>query len=290
MGSREEQKVAIVTGAASGMGVALATHFAEKGWLVALLDVNDEGGQDIGTKGLGPNAAYFHADVSSYDSQASAFLEVYRKWGRIDALLANAGIVDRSSIYILSHKNVSVEDIPAAPDMTCTDIDYKGFVYGTQLAIHFMRHNSPPGGKIIGTASAAAIQPHPTYPEYNGAKAGLLNFMRGVAGVLKVKENIKMNVVCPGLVATNIIPPEVVAAFEEQYLTPVSTVVRAYSEFLGDADDRYGVAVEATADKIIDVQTAPLGNGKASIRSVTVWEPLFKQMHHENSDLKGTIQ
>lgn len=93
--------------------------------------------------------------MSSYDSQASAFLQVYKKWGHIDALLANAGIVDRSSVYILAHKNASVEDVPPAPDMSCTDVDYKGFVYGTQLAIHFMRHNSPPGGKIIGTASVA---------------------------------------------------------------------------------------------------------------------------------------
>lgn len=93
--------------------------------------------------------------MSSYDSQASAFLQVHKKWGHIDALLANAGIVDRSSVYILAHRNASVEDVPPAPDMSCTDVDYKGFVYGTQLAIHFMRHNSPPGGKITGTASVA---------------------------------------------------------------------------------------------------------------------------------------
>ncbi|KAI0159278.1 hypothetical protein BJ166DRAFT_580126 [Pestalotiopsis sp. NC0098] len=288
MGSREEQKVAIVTGAASGMGVALATHFVGKGWSVALFDVNDQGGQEI-AESLGPNAAYFHADVSSYDSQASAFLQVYKKWGHIDALLANAGIVDRSSVYILAHRNASVEDIPPAPDTSCTDIDYKGFVYGTQLAIHFMRHNSPAGGKIIGTASVAAIQPHPTYPEYNGAKAGLLNFMRGVAGVLQTKENIQMNVVCPGLVATKIIPPEVVAAFEERHLTPVETVVAAYASFLENGDRRYGVAVEASVDKIIEVERPPLGNGAASVRAVTVWEPLFKQMHAENSGLDGTI-
>ncbi|KAK6220901.1 hypothetical protein LQW54_001821 [Pestalotiopsis sp. IQ-011] len=242
---------------------------------------------------LGPNAAYFHADVSSYDSQASAFLEVYKKWGHIDALLANAGIVDRSSVYILAHKNASVEDVPPAPDTSCTDIDYKGFVFGTQLAIHFMRHNSPAGGKIIGTASVAvyrtAIRPHPTYPEYNGAKAGLLNFMRGVAGVLQTKENIQMNVVCPGLVATKIVPPEVVAAFEERHLTPVETVVAAYASFLEDGDRRYGVAVEASVDKMVEVQRAPLGNGEASVRAITVWEPLFKQMHAENSGLDGTI-
>lgn len=60
-------------------------------------------------------------------------------------------------------------------------------VYGTQLAIHFMRKNTPvPGGKIIATASVAGIYPHATYPEYNGAKAAVINFARGAAPVLKL--------------------------------------------------------------------------------------------------------
>jgi NADP-dependent 3-hydroxy acid dehydrogenase YdfG len=59
--------------------------------------------------------------------------------------------------------------------MACTDVDYKGVVYGTQLAIHFMRKNSTPGGSIIATASIAAVHPHETYPEYDGAKAAVSN-------------------------------------------------------------------------------------------------------------------
>lgn len=69
--------------------------------------------------------------------------------------------------------------------MSCTDIDYKGVVYGTQLAIHFMRKNKTPGGKIVATASVASIVPHETYPEYAGAKAAVLNFVRATARILK---------------------------------------------------------------------------------------------------------
>lgn len=66
-------------------------------------------------------------------------------------------------------------------------------VYGTQLAVQFMRHNPPlqagtVRGRIVCTASVAGIISHPSYPEYNGAKAGVVSFIRGVAGVLKVKE------------------------------------------------------------------------------------------------------
>ena len=57
--------------------------------------------------------------------------------------------------------------------MTCTDVDYKAIVYGVQLAIHFMRKNPTPGGQIVATASIAAIHPHPSYPEYCGAKAAV---------------------------------------------------------------------------------------------------------------------
>lgn len=69
--------------------------------------------------------------------------------------------------------------------MLCTDVDYKGVVYGTQLAIHFMRKNKVPGGKIIATASVAAIVPHESYPEYAGAKAAVVNFVRATARILK---------------------------------------------------------------------------------------------------------
>lgn len=74
-------------------------------------------------------------------------------------------------------------------------------VYGTQLAIHFMRKNKVPGGKIVATASVAAIVPHETYddskacasiqadrsryPEYDGAKAAVVNFVRATARILK---------------------------------------------------------------------------------------------------------
>lgn len=77
------------------------------------------------------------------------------------------------------------ERIPPKPDLLCTDVDYKGVVYGTQLAIHFFRKNKVAGGKIIATASIAGIVPHETFPEYDGAKAAVVNFVRATARILK---------------------------------------------------------------------------------------------------------
>lgn len=72
--------------------------------MVACVDIDPKAGTKL-VDDLGSNAKFFQADVASYDSQARMFQQVWDTWGRIDALLANAGIVDRSSIYILGHRN-----------------------------------------------------------------------------------------------------------------------------------------------------------------------------------------
>jgi NAD(P)-dependent dehydrogenase (short-subunit alcohol dehydrogenase family) len=152
-----------------------------------------------------------------------------------------------------------------------------------------MRHNETPGGRIVCTASNAGIHPHRSYPEYNGAKAGVINYVRTVAPVLKVKDNVLVNCVCPGIVHTNIIPPEMVAAVSPDCMTPVDTIVRAYAMCL--ADDRSGDILECSGDMVSSLEPERLTfkNGRPSTRSVTVWDPLFKQMHGENSELEEAI-
>lgn len=159
-----------------------------------------------------------------------------------------------------------------------------------------MRHNPvspiPRGGtkKIIATASIAGVVPHPTYPEYNGAKAAVINFVRGAAPVLKIKEGITLGAVCPGIVDTPIIPQALVAAVSKGCLTPVETVVRAYEEFLDDeGEGRAGMVVECSADKVVPLKIPEMGNGEASRRAVTAWEPLFRRMHGEDSGLPDAI-
>jgi NAD(P)-dependent dehydrogenase (short-subunit alcohol dehydrogenase family) len=89
------------------MGEALATYYISKGWLVACLDLQRSAGEALASS-LGPNAHFWEANVADYDSQARVFQAVFDKWGRIDALLANAGIVDKSSIYILNYRDSDV--------------------------------------------------------------------------------------------------------------------------------------------------------------------------------------
>lgn len=226
-------KVAIITGTASGMGADLANSLYQQGYSIGCLDVNSAKGEELANS-LGDRAFFVKCDVANYDDQARAFDKVFRKFGRLDAVLMNAGIVDRSSIYILNHKGS--KEIPPAPDVSTTMVDYLGVVYGTQLAVHFMRQNASPGGQIVATASIAAVHPHPSYPEYCGAKAGVLQFARTVAPVLKIvsadgpgthtlhtnmlkKDNISINVVLPGIVSTAIIPPAMISSVSPEWYT-----------------------------------------------------------------------
>ncbi|KAH7406051.1 15-hydroxyprostaglandin dehydrogenase [Phaeosphaeria sp. MPI-PUGE-AT-0046c] len=275
--------VAIVTGGNSGMGMGIVRRLVEKGWKVAIADINEN---KKFAEELGDAASYHTCNVADYDSQAEAFQQVWNKYGRLDALCANAGIVDKSSIYIFEHRNS--DKVPPKPDLSCTDVDYKGVVYGTQLAIHFMRKNKVPGGKIVATASVAAIVPHETYPEYDGAKAAVVNFVRATARILKDKENIAINTICPGIVHTSIIPQEMVDAVSEECLTPISTIVSAYERCLDD-DTLYGRVIECSAEKQFFLEPPSLANGHVSRRAVTVWDPLFKMNHKESSGLSDAI-
>ncbi|KAL3463502.1 hypothetical protein BJX64DRAFT_256838 [Aspergillus heterothallicus] len=289
MGSHEEDRVAIIVGATSGMGVDLALDLATHGWKIACVGRRREAGEALLKKIPGNNARFFPADISNYDEYANVFREVRNLWGRIDALCANAGIVDSSSVYIYDWKNKSVDDIPPAPELEVVDINYKGVVYGTQLATHFMRHNPQPGGRIVITGSIGAVFPHRTYPVYCGTKAAVNHFVRGVAPLLKQKENILINVVMPGIVDTPIVPPEMIAAVTPQCLTPVSTILKGYHTFLEDTTGMAGELLECSAEKLIHYQLPEYGNGPITKRAVTVWEPLFRMMHGEESQLPDAI-
>ena len=177
--------------------------------------------------------------------------------------------------------------IPPAPDLRCTDVDYKGVVYGTQLAIHFMRQNPTPGGQIVATASISGIHPICSLPEYSGIKAAVIGFCHAVAPVLKVKENVTFNVVCPGPVATPNIPPPMREAFGSM-MTDVQTVVKAYHKYLSDPSLNSEIC-EASVDKVFVQPRQPYNNGEASKMAGTVYDPLFGAIHGELSGVPGAM-
>jgi NAD(P)-dependent dehydrogenase (short-subunit alcohol dehydrogenase family) len=203
------------------MGEALSRALVSKGWFVAMADLRPNAAL---SEALGSHASFHETNVASYKSQADTFTAVLKSHGRIDALCANAGIGDRSSMYILRHRGQ--DDIPPEPDLTCTDVNWKGFLYGVQLATHFMRKNPVPGGVVVATASIAGMHPHPSYAEYNGTKAAVVNYVRGSAEVMKLKDNIRLNCVLPGIVPTAIVPKQMIAAVAGEEWVPRCPIVK----------------------------------------------------------------
>lgn len=156
--------------------------------------------------------------MSSYESQANLLKETWAKWNRLDAFIANAGIVDRGSLYnlVARKEGAPVGDVPPEPDLSCTDIDVKAVINGTVLAVHYMRHNpASGGGKIIVTGSTAAIFPLPIIPEYCAAKAAAMHWVRTVAPILAL-DGITINNVLPNAYDTDIMPNIEKAFLEEQ--------------------------------------------------------------------------
>jgi NAD(P)-dependent dehydrogenase (short-subunit alcohol dehydrogenase family) len=149
--------VAIVTGAASGMGLALTKHLLFKGWRVAMADIDAASGIQLSNE-FGPDTYFQRTDVSLYADQAELFNHAF-KWGgnRLDFFAANAGIDDKQSLY---EKNEAVDMDHGGPkelNLKTIRVDLEAVIQGIWLFKYYARKNTIPGGKIAITSSAAGL-------------------------------------------------------------------------------------------------------------------------------------
>lgn len=161
MAASSDLPVAIVTGAASGIGLNLSKLLVSRGWRVVMADIAKE------CEGLGPNALFCRCDVLDWESQLNVFETAVKTWGRVDFVAANAGLPEQVPLF------TETGDVPKKPSTIVLDVDLKAVVYSTNLALFYMRRNGGRGGKIVVTASQAGIYGLPTGPIYAAAKAGV---------------------------------------------------------------------------------------------------------------------
>jgi len=238
----------------------------------------------------GATAIFVQSDVSSYESQANLFKTVWKQWGRIDVLVANAGTIDQDSKHNFALRNAAIDDIPPQPNTTATDINYKGVIYGTTLARHFMHHNPTPGGKIIVTGSMIGIYPCATFPEYCSGKAGVHHWVRTMGPIMRLKDNITVNCVMPGGVETPAMP-DFAVAFRPEHMTMPENLLSAYDAYIEDEENlRTGECVETTHDGIVDWGLPPYKSGAFARRTEKVYEPWFEMIHGERSGLPDAMQ
>ena len=171
--------VAIVTGAASGIGLALTKHLIFKGYKVVMADLSPSGDSIASSLPQTPHApTFFHTNVSSWGSQADLFAHAYSLTGSIDFFAANAGIADREDVF----EQFSLDEEPKKPDLTTLDVDLVSVFHGLKLFVHYARKARREGRartrKMVATASMMGIYPFETNPQYCAAKHGV-----GVANI-----------------------------------------------------------------------------------------------------------
>ena len=186
MGQRFEDKVAIVTGAASGIGAATARLFAREGAKVVLADIGDEGGATL-AKDIGGLAV--KTDVSKEADIAALIRTVVDTYGRIDILFNNAGIGSFGSTV----------ELPPDQWEQVIAVDLHSVYYACHHAIPHMK----PGSAIVNTASISGLGGDFRFAAYNAAKGAVINYTRALA-IDHARDGIRVNALCPGLVDTPI--------------------------------------------------------------------------------------
>ncbi len=180
-------KVAIVTGAASGLGCGLALGLVEAGAAVAFCDLDDAGAKQMAASSSAPSRAIpVHMDVTNEESVAAAFDQVLRHWGKVDIAICAAGIAPAHDLV----------DMPLKSWRLALEINLTGYFLVAREAARVMRAQGD-GGAMIMLSSKSGLDASKANSAYNATKAGELHLMRGWALELG-GDGIRVNAIAPG--------------------------------------------------------------------------------------------
>jgi NAD(P)-dependent dehydrogenase (short-subunit alcohol dehydrogenase family) len=231
-----EGKVAVITGAASGLGRATAIRFATEGAAVVVADLNSQGGETVVSEiaAAGGRAVYQHTDATSEKEIKSMIDRAVREYGRLDITYNNAGLTG------------AIGSIEA-----CSEVEWdKTFAILLKAVFFGIKHSVAPmraagGGSIISTASIAGLSGSFRLHAYSAAKAAVINLTR-TAAIELGKDKIRVNCICPGVINTPLVHGRIAGGKEtlDSLLAKAQPLQRA-----GQAEDIANMATFLASDE-----------------------------------------
>lgn len=186
--------VVVVSGAGAGIGKGIAEEFGLEGAKLAIMEINAEAGSraEAELRERGIEACFIETDISSEGSVRRAVERVAERWGRIDAVVNNAGIALWKGI-----KDLSGEEWDRV-----LGVDLKGVFLLSKHCIPHMKNSAV--RSIVNISSVHAFSTVPHYDAYAASKGGVLSLTRSMALTLK-EDGIRVNAICPGFIDTDLL-------------------------------------------------------------------------------------